>query len=189
MKHSLIHVGMLIGALWCGTTALAADPSGAPQHVAGRGFEAWLQTDGSVCLSKQTSSTPDAPSATCNSVAGLRDIVQIAALGPHLVGRQADGRVWAWQPYGLLQPRPIQGLHDKVTDMGLGVDGDLWLSLRGRAPSPGSDVGRTGPAAVRLVSMARAGQVDLVRAPLPERSTLARAAGVPPANSKEERVR
>jgi hypothetical protein len=118
----------------------------------------------------------------------LREIAQIAALGPHLVARQADGRVWAWQPRGLLQPRPIQGLHDKVTDIGLGEDEDLWLSFQERASHNGSNTGRAGPATVRLVSVARPGQVDLVRAPLPSRSTLAGAAGVPTANSKADRV-
>jgi hypothetical protein len=178
VKKVLIHVGMLVCILWSSNVALAADLSETPQRVAGRGFEAWLQKDGLVCVGIKPSVAPEAPAAPCTLVGGLTEIVQIEALGPHLLARQTDGRVWTWQPNGLLRPRPIQGLHGRVTEMGSGADGDLWLSVQVHSPGTAAGASVAGSTTVRLVSVARAGQVELMRVPLSSRSAMARARGV-----------
>ena len=124
MKCFFVHVGLPAGELWLGATAFATNPSGVPQHAAARGVEAWLQTNESVCVGDQR---PPTLTTRCSPAAEWPEIVQSAVLGHPLLVHQAEGRVWDWQSHGFLQPRPLQGLHRKVTQMSRGVYRDPRL--------------------------------------------------------------
>lgn len=164
LLQSASHALAMLAAAIALTSPVPAGACGAPtavQQVAGAGYAAVRLLDGSVWLEGRPGARPDSPERTLARVPLWRDIVQLAADGPHLYARQADGRVWHWVPSEAAPPRPVRGLPARAIELAADDTGAVVVHLQPR-PRPDQAAGiAVVPLAAPSITLRLAGPIAL----------------------------